>query len=294
MMRAAKPLGTDDGYNFLRINHRDPVGIKYWEVGNETFGTGYYDGGDGYAVNYAVPYDGTERLGNTNLSPAFYGRQVSIFSQMMKAVDPTIKIGAVVDTPPDDYSGDTFDGQLWTPQALAQCASNIDFVIAHWYPYAGNGANGSSLLSQVGSTIPVMINGTATHTNTDSGLRDWINDYRSDGTNVQIFITEFNYLGSLAVSNNSAPVSARPMRCSRRIVMRHGLIMASPTWITSKWARQCFLVAILRSCAARFIMRSKPSARWPTPAMRLSARVRIPVHCMSMRRCDRTESLDCC
>jgi Putative Ig domain len=208
MLRASAPLGTDDGYNFLRIRRRDPVGIKYWEIGNETYGTGYYDTNLDYSINYAVPYemDDSNRLGNVSLSPAFYGQQVSAFSQLMKAVDPTIKIGAVVSTPPGDYSWDSFGGQHWTPQVLAQCASNIDFVIAHWYPYAGNNANGSSLLSQVGSTIPAMINGTATHAGTDSGLRDWINDYRSDGTNVQIFITEFGYMGSLAVSNNNAPV----------------------------------------------------------------------------------------
>ena len=207
MMRAAKPLGTDDGYNFLRINHRDPVGIKYWEIGNETFGTGYYDDGD-FSVNYAVPYDGTERFDNPSLSPAFYGQQVNVFSKMMKAVDPTIKIGAVVSTPPGDYSWDSMGGLRWTPQVLAQCVSNVDFVIAHWYVQAGSNADGSNLLAQVGSTIPLMINGKTAglDSGTSSGLRDWINASRSDGTNVQIFITEFGYMGSLAVSNNGAPV----------------------------------------------------------------------------------------
>ena len=208
MLRAAKPLSTDDGYNFLRINHRDPVGIKYWEIGNEVFGSGYYDGSDGYSVNYAVPYDGTGRLGNTSLSPAFYGQQVNVFAQMMRAVDPTVKIGVAVSTPPGDYSWDDFGGQRWTPQVLSQCASNVDFVIAHWYPFAGNSANGNSLLSQVGSTIPFMMGGKTAglDSDTNSGLRDWINTYRPDGTNVQIFITEFGYMGSLVVSNNNAPV----------------------------------------------------------------------------------------
>ena len=55
------------------------------------------------------------------------------FSLAMKAVDPTIKIGAVVSTPPGDYSWDDFNntGERWTPQVLSQCATNIDFVIAH-------------------------------------------------------------------------------------------------------------------------------------------------------------------
>ena len=209
MIRASNPLGTDDGYNFLRINRKTPIGIKFWEIGNETFGTGYYSTNtDGYSVNYAVPYpNGTfTRFGNPILSPATYGQGVKNFSLLMKAVDPTIKIGAVVSTPPGDYSWDSYAGQHWTPQVLAQCASNIDFVIAHWYPYAGNNDNGGTLLPQVPSTLPAMINGTPPHTDTSSGERDWINDYRADGTNVQIFITEFNYTGSVADSFNGEPI----------------------------------------------------------------------------------------
>jgi hypothetical protein len=210
MMRAAAPLGTDDGYNFLRIRRQLPVGIRYWEIGNETFGTGYYDNStNGYSVDYAVAYNGTGRGGKTPLAPAFYGQKVTAFSQAMRAVDPTIKIGAVVSTPPGDYSWDIHNGQRWIPQVLAQCATNIDFVIAHWYPYAGNNDIGTNVLSQVGSTIPFMINGATPglDSGTSSGLRDWINTYRPDGTNVQIFITEFNYMGSVT-NSTVGPVNA--------------------------------------------------------------------------------------
>ena len=210
MMRAATPLGVDDGYNFLRINRKAPVGIQFWEIGNETFGSAYYDtgNGNGYSVNYAVPYPSTSttRYGNPLLSPTAYGKGVKSFSLLMKAVDPTIKIGAVVSTPPGDYSWDSFAGQHWTPLVLAQCATNIDFVIAHWYPYAGNLDPGGSLLAGVPGTLPTMIKGVSPHTGTSSGLRDWINDVRPDGTNVQIFITEFNYNGSLTNAINGAAV----------------------------------------------------------------------------------------
>ncbi len=198
-------------YNFLAINHPAPAAVKYWEIGNETFGTGYYDGStNGYSVNYASAYDAMSRLGISSLSPAFYGQKVHDFALAMKAVDPTIKIGAVVSTPPGDYAWDSYNGQRWTPEVLAQCASNVDFVIAHWYPYAGDNANGSSLLSQVGSTLPFMLNGLTPgqDANTNSGLRDWINLYRpADGSNVQVFITEFGYNGSLAQTNSGKPVA---------------------------------------------------------------------------------------
>jgi len=190
----------DSTLSFLAINQPVPVGVKYWEIGNETFGTGFYDGSDGYSVSYAVPYDTTDRFNHPSLSPLFYGGKVSLFSQAMKAVDPTIKIGAVVSTPPGDFSWDSISGKHWTTQVLAQCASQIDFVIAHWYPYAGSYADGSNLLSQVQTTIPLMINGKTANldVNGNAGLRDQIKLYRpADSTNVQIFITEFGYSGNL-------------------------------------------------------------------------------------------------
>jgi hypothetical protein len=199
----------DATFSFLAINHPTPEGIKYWEIGNETFGSGYYGGGNGYSVNYAAPYPYTNfvRAGNPALSPATYGQQVKAFSLAMKAVDPTIKIGAVVSTPLGDYSWDDYNGQHWTPQVLAQCATNVDFIIAHWYFYNGNNDNGSTLLPAVAANIPSMINGTGSHTGTSSGLKDWINQYRpNDPTNVSIFITEFGYSGSVTNSITGAPI----------------------------------------------------------------------------------------
>ena len=203
----------DATFNFLAINHPIPVGIQYWEIGNETFGTGYYPGngsGNGYSVNYAVPYPYTifPRQYNPALSPATYGQQVRAFSIAMKAIDPTIKIGAVVSTPLGDYGWDVDDlGQHWTPQVLAQCATNIDFIIAHWYFFNGNNDKGNSLLPSVAANIPSMINGTGSHTGTSSGLKDWINQYRPDDpTNVSIFVTEFGYTGNVTNSINGSPI----------------------------------------------------------------------------------------
>jgi hypothetical protein len=204
----------DETFSFLAINHPVPVGIKYWEIGNETFGTGYYPanngGGNGFSVNYAVPYPFTTftREYNPALSPANYGQQVRAFSLAMKAVDPTIKIGAVVSTPLDDYSWDVDNvGQHWTPQVLEQCATNIDFIIAHWYFYNGNADKGNTLLPSVAANIPSMINGTGSHTGISSGLKDWIKQYRpNDSTNVSIFITEFGYTGNVTNSINGSPI----------------------------------------------------------------------------------------
>jgi len=216
MIRAASPLAHNDGTNFLRINRSAPVGIKYWEIGNEPYGNAYYDTGtDGYECDYAVPYPYTTypRYTNSLLSPTAYGQAVKAFSIAMKAVDPTIKVGAFSSTPPGDYSWDYIsgvnNGQHWTPLVLAQCGSNIDFVIVHWYPNFSDNL-GTNLLSEVGSVIPVMINGTGPypHTGTNSGLEDWITNYCPNPANVQICVTEFgadNY-PYLVAGTNGMPI----------------------------------------------------------------------------------------
>ena len=65
--------------------------------------------------------------------------------------------------------------------------------MVHWYPWAGESANGDSLLSQVRTKLPHMINGTTAgqDTGTNAGLRDTlaahgIPDCRDHGDRVQL------------------------------------------------------------------------------------------------------------
>ena len=136
-MRFSPPLAVDDGYNILRIGHPQQLNIKYWEIGNELFGNGYYSkDGSGYENDLHVPYnkdpkeDSKTRPHSTKLSPTAYGQGVTVFSKEMKSVDPRISIGAVLNTPPADYRW----GPDWDKNVLLACAPDIDFVIIHWYP----------------------------------------------------------------------------------------------------------------------------------------------------------------
>lgn len=98
-------------------------GAKYWEVGNELYGNGYY--GNGWEADE-----------HADKSPRAYANNVLDYITAMKAVDPTIKVGAVLTTPgnwPDGVlgSGDNAD---WNHTVIPIIAKKADFVIAHWYP----------------------------------------------------------------------------------------------------------------------------------------------------------------
>lgn len=199
---------------FLAINRDEPVGVKFWEVGNETFGTGYYDGGDGYSVDYDVPYGSADREFNEALSPAQYGQEVATYAQLMRSVDPSIKIGAVLATPPDDYgwsyADHDRDGQkdanepYWNDEVLANAGGEVDFAVVHWYPWAGENANGDSLLGYVGDKLPRMIYGTTPEMDSgaDAGLRDTLVAHGLP--EAEIMVTEFNFFGSLQGTREDA------------------------------------------------------------------------------------------
>ena len=186
-MRAAKPLATDDGYNFLRIAHAQGLNIKYWEIGNELFGNGYYsrDAG-GYENDLHIAYnanpkdDGKSRGHNAKLSPTAYGEGVVAFSKAMKAVDSRISIGAVLNTPPMDYSW----GPNWNKEVLKACAPAIDFVVIHWYtgnlmPPDWKELDNASLLAAPVTELPQMIHELLTEFHDDA-----------DGKSLQFAVTE--------------------------------------------------------------------------------------------------------
>jgi alpha-L-arabinofuranosidase len=174
-LRAATPLATDDGYNFLRIGRSAPVGVKYWEIGNELYGNGFYYGGNGWEEDLHLAHDGTNRLGNANLSPTMYGMTVKAFSTAMKAVDPTIKIGAIVHWPYTEYAS-------WNSLVLAQACGSFDFGINHWYA----GMTVTDLLTHPSKDIPMMF----------SQLHQTVGAATGCPQNIPIAVTEWgpNYL----------------------------------------------------------------------------------------------------
>jgi hypothetical protein len=197
-LRAAAPLGTDDGKNFLRIHRSAPLGFKYWEIGNEIYGASWETDSN------SVPHD-----------PYTYALRARDYISLMKAVDPTIKIGIVVTPGEDSYVNNTSHPVVnprtglthygWTPVLLATLTSlgvTPDFAIHHRYPQNPGGEDDTGLL------------GSSTGWASDAAnLRQMITDYvGSNGANIELLCTE----------NNS--VSSNPGKQSVSLV--NGLFMA--------------------------------------------------------------------
>jgi Immunoglobulin domain len=159
-------------------NKTHSYGFKYWEVGNECYGTWEYD------INVS-PND-----------PYTYGTRAAQYIQAMKAVDPSIKIGVVAVTGEDSdsngYTGHpatnprtnaTHNG--WVPVMLATMkAAGVlpDFLIYHRYD-GSPGSESDSVLLQAALTWP-----------TDAAnLRQMVTDYLGTaGANVELLVTENN------------------------------------------------------------------------------------------------------
>ncbi|MBO3745851.1 cellulose binding domain-containing protein [Streptosporangiaceae bacterium NEAU-GS5] len=113
-------------------------GVKYWTIGNENYGNGLY-GANWEADNHA------------DKSATAYANGVVAFSDAMKAVDPTIKVGAVLTMPANWPDGITAGGDAgnWNKMVLSIAGSKIDFVDVHWYP------GGSSAADSLTKSAPI-------------------------------------------------------------------------------------------------------------------------------------------
>ncbi|MEJ0090893.1 MAG: hypothetical protein WDM80_14270 [Limisphaerales bacterium] len=159
--------------NANAVNHYQ---FKYWEVGNENYGTWENDTN----ANSHDPY-------------TYAVRAAQYFTQM-KAVDPTIKIGVPVVTGEDSndngYTNQVYNARTstyhkgWTPVVLATLKSlgvTPDFIVHHVYPQYGNDSD------------PGLLQASANWAPDAANLRQQINDYIGvTGTNIEILCTENN------------------------------------------------------------------------------------------------------
>jgi hypothetical protein len=110
----------------------------YWTIGNENYGNGHY---------------GTawEADDHADKSPAQYAAEVVAYSKAMKAVDPSIRIGAVLTMPGNWPDGITAEGDAgtWNREVLTRAGSAIDFADVHWYPGGATAAESLTKPAQI-------------------------------------------------------------------------------------------------------------------------------------------------
>ncbi|MBQ0992747.1 cellulose binding domain-containing protein [Micromonospora sp. H61] len=96
---------------------------RYWTVGNENYGNGHYG-------------SAWEADDHPDKSATQYARLVVEYADAMKAVDPSIKVGAVLTMPGNWPDGITAGSDLgpWNQTVLSIAGPKIDFVDVHWYP----------------------------------------------------------------------------------------------------------------------------------------------------------------
>ncbi|CAG7646924.1 cellulose binding domain-containing protein [Actinacidiphila bryophytorum] len=134
------PQEAADWVRYANITQH--YGAKYWEVGNELYGNGHYG-------------SGWETDNHADKSPTAYGTNVVDYATAMKAVDPSVKIGAVLTLPgnwPDGVmgSGETAD---WNHTVIPLIAGKADFVIVHWYPGGSDAAGMLNTPSQLAGEL---------------------------------------------------------------------------------------------------------------------------------------------
>jgi hypothetical protein len=193
-LRAAAPLATDDSRNFLRVSRASAIGIKYWEIGNECYGSWETDY---HGTSWDASYHGAK------WDPVTYATVAKDYIARMKAVDPTIKIGVVAQVGEDNLDSQspvhnvsnprtsvTHHG--WTPvmlTTLRNLGTAPDFLIYHRYEQTplhdttlANAESDATLLQKAG-----------TWPNDAADLRHQLSDYLgAAGTGVEINVTENN------------------------------------------------------------------------------------------------------
>jgi len=161
----------------LYTNKTKHYGFKYWEIGNENYGTWEMD-------NNARAHD-----------PVIYATRFKAYFQQMKAVDHSIKIGAVIVADEDSFAnyadevvtnprtGVSHSG--WAAVMLAtlkQLKVTPDFVIFHRYEQGPGGESDAFLL-----------NAARTWANDAASIRQVLNDYLGrEASRVEITCTENN------------------------------------------------------------------------------------------------------
>jgi hypothetical protein len=186
-LRAAAPLGTDDGLNFLRINHAAPFNFQYWEIGNEVYGSWESDQ-HGVASDSLPMPSGTTRASHDPTTMISFAVQ---FQNLANQFDPGILIGY------DSQAVDTSFSN-WLTGTLQQVAAQgltLGYIADHYYTSRGPGTENDAALLGVSNTSSSgnTYDWSQRATDYDNAIHQYLG---TAGNNVKLIADEVNSVSS--------------------------------------------------------------------------------------------------
>lgn len=196
----------------LRADHGNPnpIGLKYWEIGNEIYG--------GKSGTDCTPWgwedvwscDGREYVLGIGSGTSRKEGYLE-FRTAMRAVDPSIQVGAVGVSLQNDWSN-------WGNEVIQEAGDVMDFYVIHEYGFFNPPANYSELLARPQAMWgPMMAN-----------VRTAFDQY-ADSRAVPVAVTEYNLFSVEGMDPDqwmSRAVNGLFIADSIGQMMRHGFAMA--------------------------------------------------------------------
>lgn len=171
----------------LRRDHgnADPIGLKYFEIGNEIYGGKPGMGKDcaGWGWEDVWTCDGREYVNGIG-SGANRKEGYLEFRTAMKWVDSSIQVGAVGVTPQDSWSN-------WGNEVIQAAGSALDFYIIHQYAYFEPPSGYQDVLAQPQSAWSSIM----------SDYENALDEY-ANGRSVPVAITEHNLFATQDKDNS--------------------------------------------------------------------------------------------
>ncbi len=189
-LRGESPLATDDGYNFMRIDHPAPfANIEYWEIGNEEYGS------------WEVDHHGTAGPGGVSTGaahdPATYVKFAETFASLAIKVLAGTGISIAIGIDSGDPTGASDDD--WTKNVLADgLADKVDglangftpgFISDHSYMQAPGDESDSFLLDDTVSDSGSVLDWSTRYADYQAVLQQTLG---SQASSVQVMATEYN------------------------------------------------------------------------------------------------------
>ena len=152
-----------------------PLGLKYWEIGNETYGGNPSSGTDCWEFGWEDVWtcDGTEYVNGIG-SGANRREGFIEFRDMMRWVDPTIEVGAVGVAEQASWSN-------WGNEVIIAAGDEMDFYIIHQYGFWNPPDTDADILAQPQGEWTNIMADVQASISTNAGGRD-----------IPITVTEYN------------------------------------------------------------------------------------------------------